>query len=51
MLDQVAEYIPFTRMTVTRAKSGLIQTDGETFDSGANLNVKVQPASLRVYVP
>ena len=45
------EYIPFTRLTVTRKESGLVQTDGETFDSGKNLSVKVQPASLKVYVP
>jgi len=47
----LVEYIPFTRMKVTRSKPGPVQTDGETFDSGTTLNVKVNPASLRVYVP
>ena len=52
-IDQtnLVKYIPFTSMTVTRPNPGPVQTDGETFDSGAIPTVKVNPASLQVYVP
>jgi YegS/Rv2252/BmrU family lipid kinase len=39
------------RFAVRRAAPGLIHTDGETHDTAAQVNVAVQPRSLRVLIP
>lgn len=41
----------FRHMRVRRQKDAVIQVDGELQESGAEVNVTVRPASLRVLVP
>lgn len=45
------EYITFTSMTIQRSAPGLVQTDGEAFEGPREVTVKVEPASLHVYLP
>ncbi len=39
------------RFVIERAAAGLIHTDGETHETGATVEIKVLPASLRLVVP
>lgn len=39
------------RFVIERARPGLIHTDGETHETGARVEVVVQPRSLRILIP